>query len=149
MRRLFTMAEARGGGLTNRALCWGETKGKWRRIIRGVYGVGPEHASDLDIARARILLRGAIAAGRLAGVLHQLDGVLLDGPPKRRRRETPGTIVRIGGINCTGGLQTMIDLAAEVDDLVWEQALEAALRRKLTTIAALEAPLPSLGRART
>ena len=32
----------------------------------------------------------------------------------------------------------MLDLAAEVDDLVWEQALESALRQKLTTVAEIE-----------
>jgi very-short-patch-repair endonuclease len=46
--------------------------------------------------------------------------------------------VIIEGHRCTGGTQTMLDLAAELDDLVWEQALECALRKKLTTIDDIE-----------
>ena len=90
--------------------------------------------------------RGAPWHG-LAGVLHGLDGVVLDGRPVRRRtaRFEP---VLVHGLPCTDGLQTMIDLAADLDDLVWEQALESALRKRLLSVADLEDALPALGRAR-
>ena len=42
----------------------------------------------------------------------------------------------------------MIDLAADLDDLRWEQALESALRRRLVTVDELESLLPELGRGR-
>jgi hypothetical protein len=80
-------------------------------------------------------------------VLHDLDGVVLDDRPTRRRQ--PASVVMIGGVPCTDGLQTMLDLAAIVDDLVWEQALECALRRRLVTIDQLHAELPRLGASRT
>jgi very-short-patch-repair endonuclease len=54
-----------------------------------------------------------------------------------------------GGIPCAGGLQALIDLAAELDDLRWEQALESALHKGMTTIGELEDWLPELGRRRT
>jgi hypothetical protein len=47
------------------------------------------------------------------------------------------------------GISALVDLAAELDDLSWEQALESALRAKLATITELEQILPELGRART
>jgi hypothetical protein len=47
-------------------------------------------------------------------------------------------VVVLGGVRCADGLTTMADLAATLDDLTWEQALESALRKTLTTVAALE-----------
>jgi hypothetical protein len=103
--------------------------------------------STLDAQRARVVASGGVAWGRLAGVLHELDGVVLDG--RRRPKRVVHNAAIVGGVPCTDGLQTMIDLAAVVDDDVWEQALEAALRRRLVTIEELEAALPRLGAART
>jgi very-short-patch-repair endonuclease len=45
-------------------------------------------------------------------------------------------------------LQTLVDLAATLDDLKWERAMESALRKKLTTVSEIEAELPALGRSR-
>jgi very-short-patch-repair endonuclease len=53
-----------------------------------------------------------------------------------------------GGVRCADGLATLVDLAASLDDLTWEQALESALRKRLTTVAAIEAELPVLGASR-
>jgi hypothetical protein len=61
------------------------------------------------------------------------------------RRPFPADRVAVvAGTPCVDGLQTMIDLAATLTDDVWEQALESALRKQLTTIAELEAALPAL-----
>lgn len=43
----------------------------------------------------------------------------------------------VAGLRCTDGLQTMLDLAVCLDDVVWEQALESALRTRLTSVDAL------------
>src|SRR5207342_946684 len=82
-------------------------------------------------------------------VLHGLDGVILDRVATARRTAAAEGTVVIDGIPCTDGLQTMIGLASVVDDLVWEQALESALRKRLVSVAALESLVPQLGRART
>jgi hypothetical protein len=149
MRRLFTTEEALARGLTIATLKWGARTGRWRRICKGVYGVGPDEPSRLDRARSQVLVRkGAVASGGLAGVLHDLDSVELDDHPVRRRYLLPERVVVLHGTKCTDGLQTLIELAATLDDLVWEQALESALRKRLTTVRALEAALPDLGRAR-
>jgi very-short-patch-repair endonuclease len=147
MRRLFTTEDARASGITIAELRWAEGV-RWRRVMRGVYADGPDDPSDLDDACARVLARGGLARGGLAGVLHGLDSVTLDGRPTRRDDVT-GPVVVVEGIPCASGLQTLIDLAAVLDDDTWEQALESALRKRLTTVEELETALPMLGRRRT
>ena len=144
MRRLFRADEA---GLSRAALRWGEEVGRWRRIDRGVYGEGSEPPGELDRQRARVLSAGAVASGALAGVILRLDGVVLDGRPIRRRPIS--RTIQVDGIACTDGFQTLVDLAVSLDDALWEQALESALRKRLVTIDELELALPSLGRKRT
>jgi hypothetical protein len=141
---LFTASDI---GLTASALDWGVRQGSWVRVVRGVFAEGAGPPSELDRQRARVLAKNSAARGALAGVLHELDGIVLDERPVRRRPATD--VVVIGGVPCADGLQTMIDLAAVITDDVWEQALECALRRRLVTIDDLDAALPSLGAART
>ena len=45
-------------------------------------------------------------------------------------------------------MQTLVDLAPLVSDLVWEQALESALRMELLSVDEAETQLPVLARAR-
>lgn len=159
MRSLyFTAAES---GMTRAQLRHGEATGRWRRVDRALYRFGADPVTDLDRAVALIVATDGAASGTVAGVMHGLDAVGLSRPDvtlapesshKRagvRRRDLIGEVVEIGGIPCAGGLQTLVDLAAELDDLRWEQALESALRKKLTTIAELQRWLPELGRRRT
>jgi very-short-patch-repair endonuclease len=88
----------------------------------------------------------------LAGVLHGLDAVNLDGTwvtvgrsangrrdRVSRRDLPPERVIAVGGLRCTDGLQTMLDLARPLSDLLWEQALESALRKGLTSVAAFDA----------
>jgi len=149
MRRLFTTAEALRAGVSEMALRWGARSGRWRRAARGVYADGPERVLRLDRARAAVIAAGSVARGRLAAVLLDLDGVVLGGPHTFRRAVPADAVLTIGGVPCTNGLQTLIDLAAVLDDDTWEQALESVLRRKLATIASLDGRLPELARSRT
>ena len=150
MRRLFTTEDALREGVTASALRWGERTDRWRRVDRGVWAEGPENPSPLDQARAGVLAVRGVACGRLAGVLLDLDGVDFRGfeavvaPNRsgrrsglRRRRLDPARVIVAGGVPCTDGLQTLVDLAPILDDDHWEQALESGLRRGLTTIEAL------------
>ena len=148
MRRMFTTAEALADGLTASALRWGEARGRWRRVRQGVYVDGPEDPTAFDRALADVVATNAVASGGLAAILLGLDGVEVDGRPVRRRSLPGERVVEVAGLRCTDGLQTMIDLAGCVDDLVWEQALESALRKRLLTVADLEDSLPALGRSR-
>lgn len=160
MREQFFLATE--SGLTRGQLRWGESQGRWRRIVWPVYRHGPEEPSDLDRSLGVVLAVEGVASCHLAGVLHGLDSVaLVRGRPvvsiadghlragARRRRLAGDEVVEVKGFRCTSGLTTMIDLAATLSDDVWEQALESALRKKLFTVDDLMARLPDLGRART
>jgi hypothetical protein len=150
MRRLFTVKEAANRGLTRSTLRWGERRGRWRRIACGVYAEGADEPNALDLARARVLASGGVASGRLAALLHGLDAI--DGPDNRLLRQRclpPARIGVIEGLRCTDGLQTVVDLAADLDDVTWERALESALRKRLTSLQAIESALRELGRSRT
>jgi very-short-patch-repair endonuclease len=147
MRRLFTTADAASVDVTMHALKWGIEAGWWVRIVRGVYGEGPEPPTALDRERAIVLARATVARGGLGGVLLGLDSVRLDGRPTRARMVPVAHVAH--GIPCADGLQTLIDLAAVLDDDHWEQALESALRKRLVTIATLEATVPALSASRT
>jgi hypothetical protein len=117
------------------------------RIERGVYGDGPALPTELDRQRARVLASGRPARGALAGVLLGLDAIELDARPTRD--SDTDRVVVVEGIRSGDGLQTLIDLAPLVDDDVWEQALESALRLRLTSIAEVEGALPRLSATRT
>jgi len=143
MRRLFTNDEGR----TRATMRWGEQAGEWRRADIGVWAEGPEDVSELDRARARVIATGGVASHHLAGVLHGLDAVGLDGiwatVPRSangrrerlcRRDLLPERVVAVAGLPCTDGLQTLLDLAPRLSDSVWEQALESALRKRLASV---------------
>lgn len=147
LRRLFTTDES---GLTPAALRWGEEKGRWRKADVGVWAEGPEDPSRFDRARAAVMATGGVASHHLAGALHGLDSVTLDGvwvtvprssngrrPHVSRRVVPPACVVSLCGLPCTHGQRTLADLATSLDDLVWEQALESALRKRLTSIEAV------------
>jgi len=147
MRRLFTTTEFLAKGNTESRLRWGRAHGRWTRIDDGVYGVGPEPPSLMDRARARVVASRTIATGELAGVLHRLDAVVLRSVPPRSRGLLIGDPVQLGGVLCASLLQTIVELAAVLDDLRWEQALESALRDGLA-LGELEALVAQLGQRR-
>jgi hypothetical protein len=149
VRRLYTLDQLREQGLTKAAIRWRERTGGLRRVDRGVYAEGSTKPSGLDRARAAVLAIRGVASGTLAGVLLGLDGVQLRRiditvPPSRGvrragvRRRTLDRVTTVDGIRCTTGTQTLTDLAAILDDTRWEQALEAALRKTLTTLARVQ-----------
>jgi hypothetical protein len=123
--------------------------GKWVRPEREVYLEGPEPPTQFDRERARVLAARTAARGTLAGVLHGLDSVTLDGWPTRRTSPPWLRSFVIGDVPCADGLTTLVDLAALMNPITWEHALESALRKHLTSIEAIEAAVPDLSRART
>lgn len=159
MRPICTLEELRFLGVTRTA-----RDQEWRRIIRGVYGKGTAPPTKLDNALAVVLATGGVASGRVAAALLGLDGITVRGPdvsvPRGSSNRWPGVrrrdiadedVVKVEGYRCTNALQTLLDLAPDVDDLVWEQALESALRKQLVTIKEIEAAVagtPGAGRMR-
>ena len=142
-------------GLSESALRWGCKHGDFRRAIKGVYRRGSHDPTRLEKALAVLVLTSGVASGLLAGTLCGLDSmraaVDVTVPANhshkragvRRRDLSPGCTTTVRGFRVTNGFQTMIDLASIVDDLVWEQALESALRKKLIGLAHL-AHLPAV-----
>jgi very-short-patch-repair endonuclease len=153
----FTAAER---GMTRAQLRHGASMGRWVRLGRDLYRYGPEPATELDRCLAPLAATDGIACDRLAAVLLGYDGVDLAGPefvlavgssnarPGCRRRDLVDEPVAIAGFLVTSPLETLVHLAAIVDDLAWEQALESALRKRLVTIAAIEARIELLAARR-
>ncbi|HEV3351323.1 MAG TPA: DUF559 domain-containing protein [Acidimicrobiales bacterium] len=115
---------------------------------RQIYLEGAAPPTELDRGRARVLAATTVARGTLAGVLHGLDSVTLDRWPTRRSSPPWLQMQTIGDVPCADGLTTLLDLAALMDELTWEHALESGLRKKLTTVDSIEAVLPEMSRAR-
>lgn len=151
VRRLLTASDLRRMGLSDDAIHWGSRVGRWRSVERGIYAEGPAEPTRFDRARAMLLATRGIASGTMAAALLGLDGVesvRMDFTIERSRRsKRPGVrrrdlaetrVVEVFGVRCTDALQTLVDLAAELDDISWEAALESALRRRLVTLGQLD-----------
>ncbi|MHB8464702.1 MAG: DUF559 domain-containing protein [Acidimicrobiales bacterium] len=148
---MFTVSELQALGLSYEAIRWGAHVGRWRKVENGIYAEGAAELTGFDRALGALIVTGGVASGSMAGAILRLDGVEFRGldvtvgpsrghrrPGVRRRELAPGRITEIEGVRCTDGLQTVCDLAAGLDDLRWEQAMESALRKRLTTIQDLE-----------
>lgn len=151
MRRLFTAAELRQLGFSRDAIHAGLRNGRWRRVDHGIYAEGGEEPSLFDRARAVLRASGGVASGTMAGALLRLDGVGFSridftvgrssGSKRlgaRHRQLGPECVIEVSGVRCTNGLQTLVDLAAELDDRAWEAALESALRLGLVDLDAVD-----------
>ena len=138
-RRLFTKSDWLARGRSDKQLRWQLKTGKCVRVVHGVYADGADEPDALTIARAQVLAADSFAHSIVAGHLHHLDAVDEREPvhTRRRGRLIGGELVERDGVPCTNGLQTIVDLAAVLDDLEWEQALESALFKKLLTITEL------------
>jgi very-short-patch-repair endonuclease len=128
---------------------------------RNVYAAGPEPVSLLDRSVAGAIASGGCVNGTAAAALHGgldlecVTRVSFTIPTAQSNKRTGasrtplvGNVIVVDGVRVTDGLQTLVDLAAELDDRYWEHALEAALRKQLTTVEALEAVLPTLSARR-
>ncbi len=146
-----------GTGITPGALRWKLKSGIWQPAGRGAYIAGGDPPTPIERALACVVVTGGVASGSLAGVLYELDNVTLRKPFVTLATASERTsasiralseIVTVDGYRCTGGLQTVIDLAASLDDIVWEQVLESAIRKKLVTVGEIETEFARLGAVR-
>ena len=151
-RRPFTTQDAYSRGVTHAALKHGLSQGRIQRVLRGIYIEGADPVTPVETALAALVATSGVASGALAGVLHGLDSVRLQGklvtiPTERDSRLAavqradlePQQTVTIDGYRCTNGAQTMIGLAVILNDLQWEQALESALHKRLLRVEDLGA----------
>ncbi len=150
-RKLFTPNEFMATGQSRGDLRWATRSGAVTRVIRGVYGEGPDEVSDFDVAHAHMIRDNTPAWGLVAARLLALDAVLdvpLCEPRRHRAPDLGGDPITVDGRLCTSGLQTMVDLATILDDERWEQANESALHRGLFRVDDELALLDGLSRRR-
>jgi hypothetical protein len=154
-RSFFTSRDA-----TRDALRWAVTSGKSERVAYGAY-VNID-AKSLDRYLAVAAAANGINTGRVAAALRRVDCAEPVGPEfivppsasgrragAKRLSYPEARVCRVDGVPVVDGLQMLVDLAADQNDLEWEQSLESTLFRKLTTIPIIEAAFPELSRART
>jgi len=147
MRRLRTTAE-----LTTR---WRWTKAKLKaqvrrgqitHVLQGVYGAGSDHPSELGRVRATALVTGGVLDAVASGLIYGFEGVerwwprvLVDMKSSakrtdvRRVKQLPTDTIEVGQVNCLKPAEALRQLAAILDDIHWEQALEYCLRTKHVT----------------
>jgi hypothetical protein len=153
VRRFITTQQVIAAGHTRKELEAVEHAGRLLRVDRSVY-VDPRDGpvTQLDYAVARTIASGEVATGLVAGALYELDAVdasLVLVPRRRRAVMFGGEPQAVNGILVASGLQVIVELAALLDDLRWEQALESGLCKGLFAIADLEHLLPELSASRT
>ena len=149
MREIVTTADVVKLGISRGALAWSVKSGTRVTAGRGAYAAGSEPTTALKRSIAGAKATGGGLSGTAAGELYGLDSVTAkridftvrprtsNGRKGARRRHVE--FVLVDGVLVTTGPQTMLDLAACLDDVTWEQALESALRKRLTTVEAIEA----------
>ncbi|MBA2607793.1 MAG: DUF559 domain-containing protein [Actinobacteria bacterium] len=151
-RKLFTTREFLALGHSEKELYWGQRAGKWVHAAHGVFAEGPDEPDAMTAAVARLMASGEVATGLVSGAVYGLDAIepkTLIVPRRRRAVAFGGEPRMVEGVLCACPVQTIIELAAILDDLRWEQALESALRKGLLTIEQLENLLPELAGSRT
>ena len=149
---MFTRDQALAQGLSRHQLQRGVGNGRYDRLTRGVYrmaGTAPSWEQRLTAA-VLIAGEGALASHRSAACLWNLDGyqsgpVDVSVPRHRRPRGRARVDVHEStdldlaeptvrhGIPVTGLVRTLIDLGCVVSERRLLQAVDDAIRRRLTT----------------
>lgn len=150
LRRLFTTKEFYAQGGTPAALRWMVKTGVCVRLQQSIYADGDAEPSPFERSLGRMMAAKKPAWGMVAGELHGFDGIELhvEVNYRLRRELIDDAIYVIDSYWCTSPLQTLVDLAALVDDDVWEQALESALFKGEVRLDELTAWLPAMAKMR-
>ena len=161
---VFATQHVRGAGLTSKDADWRIASGRWVVVHRGVY-----RFAGTPLSWRGALLAACWAGGFRAAASHRSAAKLWDLPggrrepleivcPRWRRAQHEGLIVHetkalteldlteVDGVPVTTVGRTLLDLGAVCGPRTVELAFENALRRDLTTIAALRPMLARLGR---
>ena len=153
---LITHQQARQFGLSTRQVGRRVDRGQWVRVVRGVYPVAgapvtwQQTALAACVAGPPFTVTSHLTAAALRGLITPplLPHVTV---PKGASSRLPIATVHRGdldpaererqfGIPCTAIVRTLIDCAPLLGYRALESMVDDALRRKLTTVAALELP---------
>src|SRR5579884_419273 len=161
---LLSAAQAVAIGFTPNAIRIRVTRGRWDRMLPGVYRIAGAPTRGRQAALAAALWAGedSRVSHLTAAVLWNLDGVVTRRVeitvPYECTRRHPAVVVHrtktlpavdrdvVHGIPVTTVARTLVDLAGSVDATVLETALDDALRKQLTTCAFVEWRVRELGR---
>lgn len=156
---LVTRQQAIDAGITPRTISGRLGRGAWLRLYPSVYLISPSGVSHHQEMRGALLWAGddAVLSHRSAATLLQLpggDGTSIDVTAPRRLRSLGTTVnfhysPRIGDWDSTvtedlrhcNVIRTLADLCEVVPASTLEDALDEALRRRLTTLPALRLAL--------
>lgn len=162
---LVTRSQLFALGLSRNAISNRITKGRLRTAHPAVYAVAgsPESWEQLLLAALLAAGEGAAISRRAAGRFHSLDGIATERPeivlihPRRlslkgvkihrSRTLEERDVVRRGDFLVTSPTRTLIDLASVVSHDTLENALDDAVRRRLTTVGRLSERLDRIGGA--
>jgi len=162
---VFRGGDAVRRGVSRDQLAHLRAQGVIERVFPDTYTLTAVRPSDAQRLRAALLWAGdaAAAAGRSAGVVYALEGVVAPRPEivgaRRRSPRHPGVVtyttrdaaslmLRIhNGIRVTGPEATLVRLAQVLTYESLEIACEDARRRRLTSVPALRAYLSRFGRS--
>lgn len=163
-RGVFTLSEAAALGWTRHSIGRAVRSGRWQRIARGVYIIGPGEVTPWLRALGLATSTGGTASHVTAARVHQLwsidpgdwvtvpAGVHRRGRPGLRihREDLPATDVQLlGALPITTVQRTILDLARRASELQAVAALDCALARRLLMPRELPALCGSArGRAR-
>jgi len=162
-RGLVTRAQAIQAGLTPSEVKSRVARGRWERLLPGVYRIAGAPATGRQGMLAATLWGGrrSVLSFRAAGVLWGLDRVraprleITIEAPRRLQHDAvivhrTGELPRLDravedGIRVTSVARTLVDLAGVLETNSLEFPLEDALRRKLTTRDEILARVDALG----
>lgn len=160
-RNQVSRADVLEAGGTDAAIAHRISTGRLRRCQAGVYTLAAAALGWHDQLQAAVLAAGpgALVSHRAALVLWGLDGIRrapveITVPyehapiPKsvlRHRTRRPMVRTRRGGLPVTSVERTLIDCAAVLPAPVVEVAIDAAVRKRLTSYAAIAAELERVG----
>ncbi|MEX2556039.1 MAG: DUF559 domain-containing protein [Actinomycetota bacterium] len=160
---VFSRAQALASAATRGHMEWKVATASWEIVHRGVYRVAAVPRSWRQDLLAACLMAGdgAAASHRAAGALVHLPGIpegtVEISAPKSRRVRRGGVVVHqvgalarvdvtsIDAVPSTTVTRTLIDIAAVLGEEPLGEAIDDALRRRLTTIPRLRRRLAELG----
>jgi very-short-patch-repair endonuclease len=152
---VFSREQARSTGMSESSIERRVRSKLWVPVYEGIYSL-PAAGPSWDQALMATLLwagPGALVSHRAAAALWELDGVeagVVEATIDRPRHSPSADVIlhrsgklpacdkaRVGAFTVTSVSRTLIDLSSVLEEEILEQALDAALRRRLASIPRL------------
>lgn len=158
---VFSRAQARSVGISDRAIDLAVRRGTWERLASGVYRIAGTPGLPRTSLAVAVHASGGLASHRSAAELLGLRTAIPARPDvllaDRRRYRGPAVAHRTdqllasdrtvaGGLACTSAARTLFDLGAVLSEFEVEGLVHRAVRAGTVTAAELDALLRRLAR---